>query len=375
MILRGQFHKDRNAYVSAQEPGIFHCHHYNTYLQAVIEDTHSYLDVFPILIESAQEITNTQFNTFFKTEKLDIAQRKKVVEDYFSFCGFGIINLNSLTNNGGTTNSISDHYATGWESKFGERPADQKGVSFFTLGYIIGATEAVYDLPLGTLTGEQTACIAKGDSQSTFELRKSEKKTLEESPKEGKFQTANLPKPTDTNVDYSGIREALINMPLQGSEKDGLIDAFGVLLTRMYSNYYCLISYKFFKLFEEKMGEDGISMACELLTEAGHVCAFNTFGGIMQSAEWNGLIKPTLESKTDWVHGVVAVVNSFGWGFWEIEELIPDKKLVIKITSGYESNSYLNKYEESKFPISFLATGGTAGIMNSVYNTILRNGN
>ncbi|MFT6963913.1 MAG: hypothetical protein ACJAWV_003651, partial [Flammeovirgaceae bacterium] len=83
MILRGQFHKDRNAYVSAQEPGIFHCHHYNTYLQAVIEDTHSYLDVFPILIESAQEITNTQFNTFFKTEKLDIAQRKKVVEDYF----------------------------------------------------------------------------------------------------------------------------------------------------------------------------------------------------------------------------------------------------------------------------------------------------
>jgi hypothetical protein len=248
-------------------------------------------------------------------------------------------------------------------------------VSFFTLGYIIGATEAVYDLPLGTLTGEQTACIAKGDSQSTFELRKSEKKTLEESPKEGKFQTANLPKPTDTNVDYSGIREALINMPLQGSEKDGLIDAFGVLLTRMYSNYYCLISYKFFKLFEEKMGEDGISMACELLTEAGHVCAFNTFGGIMQSAEWNGLIKPTLESKTDWVHGVVAVVNSFGWGFWEIEELIPDKKLVIKITSGYESNSYLNKYEESKFPISFLATGGTAGIMNLVYNTILRNGN
>jgi hypothetical protein len=371
MTLRGQFHKDRNAYISAQEPGIFHCHHYNTYLQAVIEDTQSYLDVSPILIESAQEVANTQFSSFFQTEKLDVDERKKVAEEYFSFCGFGIIDLKFINQDGGTTQSLSDHYATGWKSKFGVRPADQKGVSFFTLGYIIGAIEAIYDLPLGTLTGEQTACMAKGDSTSNFKLEKKNKTDLAISPKEGEFQTANLPKPEDTNVDYQGIREALINMPLQGSEKEGLIDAFGVLLTRMYSNYYCLISYKFLKLFEEKMGEDGIAMACELLIEAGHVCAFNTFGGIMQSEEWNGLIKPTLQSKTDWVHGVVAVVNSLGWGFWEIEELIPNEKLVMKITSGYEANSYISKYGKSKFPISFLANGGSAGIMNLVYNTIL----
>jgi hypothetical protein len=75
-----------------------------------------------------------------------------------------------------------------------------------------------------------------------------------------------------------------------------------------------------------------------------------------------------IETKEDWVHGIVAVVNAFGWGFWEIIELIPYKKLVLKVTSGYESNSYLQLYGKSDYPISFLAKGGAAGIMNLIYN-------
>lgn len=118
----------------------------------------------------------------------------------------------------------------------------------------------------------------------------------------------------------------------------------------------------------KKQWGDGLLLADQLLTEAGHVCAFNTFGGIMESAEWNGLIKPMCQTREDWVHGIVAVVNAFGWGFWEILELEPAKKLVVRVTNGYEANSYLQTLGKSPIPISFLAKGGTKGIMNLIYN-------
>ncbi|WP_291725509.1 hypothetical protein [Bernardetia sp.] len=378
-LLRGNYHYNRNAYIAAGEPMIFHCHHYNVYLQAVIEDTNSYLNIYPVLLESAQEIVHTQFSDFFAQEEnqnLSIEDKKYICQDYFRFCGFGIIDLKFLTKDGGKVESPSEHYGIGWKSKFGLREKNKKGVAFFAAGYIAGATEAIFGLDLGTLTANQKDCISQGATTSTFDVFKrkddnNNSSSLTPSPQEGKYQTYQLQQPADTTVDYDAIRQALTNMDLQGDSQTGLIDAFGVLLTRMYANYYCLISYKLLHLFEEKMGSDGLPLAAELLTEAGHVCAYNTFGGIMQSTEWNAMIKPMIQSKEDWVHGITAVVNAFGWGFWEIEALESKQKLEVKVVSGYESNSYLAYYSNSAIPISFLASGGVAGMMNLVYNTAI----
>ncbi len=381
-LLRGNYQYDRNAYIAAGEPMIFHCHHYNVYLQAVIEDTSSYLNVYPMLSDSAQEIVYTQFSNFFKeteNQDLSIEDKKYICQDYFRFCGFGIIDLTNLTKEGGEVIAPFEHYGIGWKTKFGLREKNKKGVAFFAAGYIAGATEAIFDLPLGTLCTEQKECISQGDTKSSFEVffRKNniedENHTdLVPSPQEGKYQTYQLKQPSNTTIDYEGIRQALTNMDLQGDSQTGLIDAFGVLLTRMYANYYCLISYKLLRLFEDEMGKDGLPLAAELLTEAGHVCAYNTFGGVMQSTEWNAMIKPMIGKKEDWVHGITAVVNAFGWGFWEIEELEPNQKLKMKIVSGYEPNNYLAHFDShTDLPISFLASGGIAGIMNLVYNTSL----
>ena len=376
-LLRGNYHYNRNAYIAAKEPMIFHCHHYNVYLQAVIEDTSSYLNVYPILSDSAQEIAHTQFSDFFKQDEnkhLSIEDKKYVCQDYFRFCGFGIIDLSSVTKQGGRVISPSEHYGIGWKTKFGLRKKNKKGVAFFAAGYIAGATEAIFGLDLGTLTTEQKDCISQGAEVSTFDVFKNSNTSsfkLNPSPQEGEFQTYELQQPLNTTIDYDAIRQALTNMDLQGSIQTGLIDAFGVLLTRMYANYYCLISYKLLQLFEKEMGSDGLPLAAQLLTEAGHVCAYNTFGGIMQSTEWNAMIKPMIQDKADWVHGITAVVNAFGWGFWEIEKLESSKELQMKIVSGYEPNNYLSSYEHAELPISFLASGGVSGIMNLVYNTSL----
>lgn len=77
------------------EPGIFHCHHYNCYLQAVLLDTVNYLpEAEQLLIDRIQEISYTRFSSFFQENKEWEEQEKKyVMEDYFRFVGFGKINL------------------------------------------------------------------------------------------------------------------------------------------------------------------------------------------------------------------------------------------------------------------------------------------
>lgn len=364
--LRGSYHYDRNAYIASNEPAIFHCNHYNCFLQAVLLDTLDYIpEVEAVLMDCAQEISYHQFSQFFSIEILKPKERKKIIEDYFRFAGFGLVDLGEVNQNGGVVITDSDHYGISWKGKFG---ISKKPVSYFTSGFLAGAVEAIYGASLGTYFTTQQSCISKGDRNSLFRISKrNSKRILVPSQGEGRYTTYAQNQPDGTGVDYSSIREALTLMPIEGSPTNGLIDAFGVLLTRHYANYYCNISYSFLNLYEKKMGLKGKEIATKLLTEAGHICAFNTFGGIMQSNEWNGLIKPMLKSGDDWIHGIVAVVNAFGWGFWEIDEFIPNERLRLKISSGYEANSFLARFGKSLDPVSFLATGGAAGLMNLIY--------
>ena len=116
-------------------------------------------------------------------------------------------------------------------------------------------------------------------------------------------------------------------------------------------------------------GDEAFRGAREALIEAGHVCAFNTFGGVMISQEWDAVVGPMLESREDWVHGIVGVINAFGWGVWRVETLEPNQRLRIGIDNSYESAGYLDAYGESRVGATcLLATGGVAGIMNLLYH-------
>lgn len=373
LINTGVFHQDRNAFVLGKEPMIFHCNHYNVFLQMAIEETKEYIDVYPILVDSGHEVVYSQFRELFKEAGYSVEDRKKMVETCFQKGGFGQINLNDINENGGEVATPNEHYAISWVNKFGQRKEGESGVCFFTRGFLAGATEAVYDLEFGSTQATQTKCLTKGDSICQFEISKrDEVAELFDSPQEGVIQSFDE-YIIHENVDYAGIREALTNMPIEGSPEDGLIDAFGVLLTRHYANYYNLISLRTMLTMEHDFEEAGVSIVKELLTEAGHVCAFNTLGGIALSAEWNALIKPSLQTQDDWTHGIVACANSVGWGKWEIMELNPEGETRFKITGSYESNSFLKLHEErTNFPICCFLDGALAGVMNLVYHGDIR---
>ncbi len=363
----GKYINDRNAYLMQEEPMIFHCHHYNCFLQKLIESTSEYINVQRILVDSAQEVSYSIFRSFFDTNELNAADKIAAIAELHRYCGYGTLDLSGANENGGEVSSNSNHYVEGWLTKFGKRNEDESGVALFTAGFIAGALDAAYDQELGTFGAEQISCKTKGDSENIFKITLEHKKGLKPSPQEGTYQTKTMTNHPDSGVDYLGIREALTSMDIVGNE-EGLISAFGVMLTRMFSNYYVLISFKFLNKMNEEMGEDGVQIAEELLIEAGHICAFNTFGGIMESAEWNGMIKPMLKTREDWVHGIVACCNTLGWGHYEVKELIPNKKLVLEVTSGYENNAFTKTFGKSERPISFLNIGGGAGIMNLIYH-------
>jgi hypothetical protein len=165
-------------------------------------------------------------------------------------------------------------------------------------------------------------------------------------------------------IDERAVIEAVAGLGIAGND-EGLIPAFGLYLTRHLADYYNRISFATARRMERdnELADD----ARALLIEAGHTCAFNTFGGIMKSAEWDAVVRPMIESREDWIRGMVAVVNTFGWGRWAVRELVPDERLVIAIENSYEAVGWLRDYPTSDRPRCYLASGGTAGLMNLLY--------
>ncbi len=161
------------------------------------------------------------------------------------------------------------------------------------------------------------------------------------------------------------IIEAVAGLGLQGNE-EGLIPAFGLHLTMHFADYYNRVSYGFLGELD-RAAPDLAEDTRALLVEAGHVCAFNTFGGIMTSVEWEAVVRPMIESREDWVGGMVAVVNALGWGRWEIASLVAGESLTVRIQDSYEATGYVRDYPRAEGPRCFLATGGVAGLMNLIY--------
>jgi hypothetical protein len=336
------------------EPHIFHCHHYNCFLQKSIVGMSSLFDTTELLTSAASAVTVPQLTAL----KADAA----LASDLFRMLGFGVLELSGVSEGGGRAIVAGSHYAQGWLSKFG---ASTDPVCFFPAGFVEGYARARWGKPF---TARETTCQARGDARCTIEVTPGGR-SAGISPGMGRLDpfVARPEGATRTSVDEAAIIAACAQLPLAGNA-EGKIDAFGVSLTRHYANYYNLISFRFDQQMLSLAGEAAALAARMLLVEAGHVCAFNTFGGIMESAEWDALIAPQCKTKEDWAYGLVSVINALGWGRWSVSELTPGRRLELVVDGSYESNGYLGLYGQSNTPRCYLASGGVAGIMNLLYN-------
>ena len=375
------------------EPMVFHCNHYNRFLQLVVEDCH-YIKREPILTQSATDVARRQLTAHFTARpELTRAERLAYAQAVYQYCGFGQLPLADLpaSQQGYQLVETHSHYGQALRLNYGKRgwPGE-----FFDLGYALGALAAVDNQNFGGKIFDEA--ISMGFEATTLHLTPTENALTPCS------VIAQPPLPPEADripereiglhIDEAGIIAAVAGLPLFGNSV-GLIPAFGVNLTRHYADYYNLVSFRFERALEQALsthrylGEmlwyeypslffykdkfshlQGRELASTLLVEAGHICGFNTMGGIMRSDAWYELIAPQCQDKNDWLVGIVACINALGWGVWRIFELIPNERLVIRAWHPYESLGHLRHFGTADHPIDYLMVGIASSLMNLLYN-------
>ncbi|MDP4679830.1 MAG: hypothetical protein NWS46_05615, partial [Cyclobacteriaceae bacterium] len=210
------------------------------------------------------------------------------------------------------------------------------------MGFLCGATEAIHGIALGTFDAKQIRCLTKGDDSIRINIFRGLRKSLKESVGEGVTQSfENQPSNSETSINYNEVMDSFLSSDLAGDEETGLIEAYGGLVTRHYANYYNLISVRILMDLEKKYKKDGIVKAKSIMIKSAQTSAMHLLSNLISSSEWESIIAPSVKTTEDQLHGILAFINTLGWGKWEIEGFNPDCKTTFNITASVESNAFL----------------------------------
>lgn len=336
---------------------VFHCNHYNAHLQMSVllgDGLGEGFDPRALLRDSAATLIHGQKKRGYSLDDL---------MDEFTWCGFGYFRQSGPN----TVEMPSSHYG---QSTYLLGQSD-KGC-YFNAGFLQG----IYGREVN-----ETACRHTKSRRDTFSIGATVPEPVNPLvnpppftviPDRFSFEGCSVAR---SAVDEEKIIGTVVTLPLHGKMPaeggDGLIPAFGVVLTNHYADYYNMISYETY----HRMVAEGVpsDLAREAFVQCGHVCAFNTFGGIMESPEFHALVVPMCRGVEDWVHGMVAIINSLGWGTWRIEKLVPGKELIVRIYNSYEGIGYRRLYRPSQEKqLSFLALGAVQGLAHLFWKIDIR---
>ncbi len=325
---------------------VFHCNYYNAYLQTAVLLSEGAGDCQPrrLLSDAVVPLVRRLRNEGYT--EMDLREE-------FSFCGFG-----KLRRAAG-----ADEWLTP-TSHYGQAAIMQGHGTrncYFNAGYIAGITN---------LETEETMCkqarapvdwYKTGENLHPIADYLKRQADLRPAPPRFGFPECQA---FDTTVDEAAIIQAVSGLPLfgkSGLEDTGLIDAFGVVLTNHFADYYNYISYEsYYGMLKAGMP---LAQTQDVFVQGGHICAFNTFGGIMSSPEWDAVVRPMCRNDEDWIHGMIAIANALGWGVWRVEKIVPGRELIIRVYNSYEGVGYRRMYPLADDPqLSFLVMGGVQGL-------------
>ena len=150
-------------------------------------------------------------------------------------------------------------------------------------------------------------------------------------------------------------------LTVEGDQR-GLVQGFGIFITRHLSGYYDRTAYDTIH-FIEKNAPQATSAVEGLFGESGHVCVFNTFGNLLLSPEWEGLVGPVSGRPEEIVTSCTAIARALGFGHWTVQEFQPGERLVMRSTSNYEFPFYLETYGQSDKPRCYFFANAARAIM------------
>lgn len=183
---------EHRRYVIGGEPMIFHCHHYNVFLQRSLLDAHAYLDMSPMLVGAAASVAHAQLTSLFAArEATEPAARAAIASELYAWAGFGTLSFDGITKDGSEDEAVfviqDDYESVGYLAAHGKAT---KPVSFLAQGGVAGLMSLVYTADIasgptlddafyektfrsgGAYIAEPIKSRAMGDEVTSFRVRR-----------------------------------------------------------------------------------------------------------------------------------------------------------------------------------------------------------
>jgi hypothetical protein len=347
----------------AGTPAVYHCHHFNLFLDQTIDDALGSTEGPALRFTAARHASHDLLASLVEREGAATpVERLELAAKTFAAMGHGRLAIVADAS-GGTAHGDFLHYGFSWREKYGQLVKRRLPADAFAAGFAAAAIEVAFDLPRESMGGVEQACVALRAPRCEFAFAPGIAATPP--PHVGDAECRANVRPT-----FGGQREEAILAIASGlrdftagvaGDARGLVQAFGVFVTMHLAGYYNRISYDTLHLLE-KRAPRSVGVFEDLLRESGQVCVFNTFGGILLSPEWEGLVGPLTGDPAQVVEGCVAIARALGFGHWTIAEFEADKRLVLRTPSSYESAYYLARHGNSTRASEYFFQGATTAI-------------
>ncbi len=345
-------------------PYVYHCHHFNLFHDQTVEDALGEEEAFEVRSRAAQSAAWQLLSDLVAESGASTpAERLQLAVAVFPWMGQGRLQL-LADGGGGTARGDHLHYSFAWREKYGSRVRRHFPIDAFAAGFSAAATEVAFALPPGTLGPSEKSCYACRQPACDFELeRQSEREASE--PVDREVFLRHIRDPGEglgedrISTIAQGLKEFLLGV--EGDER-GLVQGFGIFITRHLSSYYDQTAYDTIHHIE-KHAPQATPAVEELFGESGHVCAFYTFGNILLSPEWEAMVGPLGGEVEEIVTSSTAITRALGFGHWTVDELEPERRLVMRSSSNYESPFYLERYGRSEKPRCYFFANAARAIM------------
>lgn len=347
-------------------PTLFHCHHFNLFLDQTIDDALG-AEAGPALRrkaahEAAYELLSAACGAVGASTPIE---RITIAQGVFKAMGHGTLDL-QLEGGGGGATGQNLHYGFSWKEKYGRDIKRRRPADGFAEGFVAAASEVALEKPLWTLDAREVACVSMRAEVCRFEIGPWVGETPAPLARVDKAATQRLLGPAPSGAfesDIEGIAAGLVEF-LGGVASDdrGLVEAFGVFVTLHLAGYYNRISYEAVDIVR-KSNPPLVPILEALLRESGQVCVFHTFGGILLSPEWEGLVGKPDGSIQEHVVGCTAIARALGFGCWTVQELEPENRLVLRAPMTYETPYRVLRSEKQPAPSSYFLQGAGLAFM------------
>ena len=328
----------------AETPVVYHCHHFNLFLDQTISDALGAEEGNLLKIKVASATAHQLISNLVRLNNADTAMEKlELASQYFAAMGHGKLAISGNKEQGIARGEYL-HYGFSWSQKYAQRINRLDTADAFATGFAAAALEVAYDLEAGSLTANETQCIARKARDCQFEIypgvganKEYKSVSMEEAESSASTAISGLYEETISDI-TQGLTEFTAGV---GGDERGLVEAFGVFVTMHLSGYYNGISYEALKKCQDNPAL--LDALGELLRESGHVCVFNTFGGMLLSPEWEGLVGKPRANPEELIAYLTAIGRALGFGKWCVKEFVANERFVLETSSTYE-NAYCHKY-------------------------------